>query len=145
MKESAFWTTIRANLPQIFWTRIESSASVGIFDVNGLFTGGKEIWVELKIMKGNRIEFQKTQIAWAQRRLNLGSTNMVVIARKDSTVIVFDAQVVKIVPSKIYPNTVSIDPKGQHVIEKFTVPVRWSDLYEILKAKATLCRSQSEQ
>jgi hypothetical protein len=54
-KESLLWKQLRVNSTGIHWQRIESGATAsGIPDVNGCFEG-REIWVELKVVRGNKI------------------------------------------------------------------------------------------
>lgn len=130
MKESALWTQLRTKVLGVFWSRIESSAGGGIFDVNGMAEGGREAWIELKIMKGNRLEFQKTQVAWALRRLSMGAKNLFVIARKDNDLYVFHGSVTQRVPSKVYEKTVSIAPKDEDIICIYRKPFAWDDLKE---------------
>ena len=71
--ETKLWWSLRKNLPQVRWTRIESHVNPGIADVNGLYRG-TEFWVELKIAKGNgKIAITPHQISWNYTRIiNLG-------------------------------------------------------------------------
>jgi Holliday junction resolvase len=61
--ESRLWKIIRDGLTDIHWTRIESWASPGVPDVNGCAEFG-EFWIELKVIKNNRIKLSPHQIAW---------------------------------------------------------------------------------
>ncbi len=67
MKESSFARTLRDKLsPLGQWSRIENIAGAGIPDVN--WYPGLDVWIELKVAKGNKVLFQASQIAWANHR-----------------------------------------------------------------------------
>ena len=71
MKESSFARDLRDRLKgKVHWTRIENLASPGIPDVN--FFNGRDIWVELKIIKNKKVSFRPSQVSWARERNNYG-------------------------------------------------------------------------
>jgi hypothetical protein len=71
-KESLLWKQLRVNSTGIHWQRIESGATAsGIPDVNGCFEG-REIWVELKVVRGNQIGLRPMQRAWLYTRASHG-------------------------------------------------------------------------
>ena len=76
--ESNFWGLIRSHLPYgCDFQRIETgSTGRGIPDVN-LCYGGKEIWVELKIVNGRKIDLSPEQVSWAHRRWRAGGTSYI--------------------------------------------------------------------
>ncbi len=65
--ESSLWTTVRNNIPGHL-QRIENLIGVGCPDVNACHDGN-EVWLELKVCKGNFVYFQATQLAWFHQRV----------------------------------------------------------------------------
>jgi Holliday junction resolvase len=87
-KESLLWKQLRVNSTGIHWQRIESGATAsGIPDVNGCFEG-REIWVELKVVRGNQIGLRPMQRAWLYTRASHGG-ECYVLAKKNKTIKVF--------------------------------------------------------
>ncbi len=80
MKESSFWRLVKERLPGVT-QRIENTAGNGIPDV--LWTdSGYEIWIELKIMTGNRITVRPSQRQWLEGRNRTGTLkNVFYLAR----------------------------------------------------------------
>ncbi|TXH47711.1 MAG: hypothetical protein E6Q97_26600 [Desulfurellales bacterium] len=109
MKEAYLWQTLRQGLPTIHWSRIESTVGAGTPDANG-FDGIAELWFELKIMRGNRLEFRKSQVAWISRRLAAGATNVFVLARRNDKLLLFMPSIVSIPPARVEAKSVHIDP-----------------------------------
>jgi hypothetical protein len=97
MKESEFWSqNVRKALPSpfeprilgahpMFLQRIENSSGRGQGDVNAGYMG-REVWIELKVMRGNQIEIRFSQFEWARERIKSGLTNMFVMARHHNLV-----------------------------------------------------------
>lgn len=83
-KESSLWRLIRDNSPKgIHWQRIESGMTAsGIPDLNGCFQG-TEVWVELKMVRGNQLGLRPMQRAWLFNRAIAGG-NCFVLAKKES-------------------------------------------------------------
>ena len=52
--ETKYWNTIKKNMPDIFWTRIENWAVPGVPDCYGC-KDGVMFWVELKITKDKKV------------------------------------------------------------------------------------------
>lgn len=68
IKESTFWKRIHANLLEgTSVYRVESTSSVGMPDVN-LAYWGREIWLELKIIRSGKIKIRHSQYAWLRSR-----------------------------------------------------------------------------
>ena len=64
MSESNFWKTVKKNLPSdCHATRIENRHGGGIPDTY-IIWNGLSFWIELKVMKGNKILISPHQIAW---------------------------------------------------------------------------------
>lgn len=74
--ESRLWKSLRDGLTDIHWTRVESWASPGIPDVNGCAEFG-EFWIELKVIKNNRIKLSPHQIAWHTLRTRAGGRSYI--------------------------------------------------------------------
>jgi hypothetical protein len=71
--EKTFWSLLRGHLPKKSHVqRIETgSTGRGIPDVNFCWQG-VEVWIELKIVKGRRVELSPEQVAWMFRRARAG-------------------------------------------------------------------------
>jgi len=74
--ESRLWKVLRDGITDIHWTRIESWSSPGVPDVNGCAEFG-EFWIELKIIKNNRVLLSPHQIAWLLTRSRHGGRSFV--------------------------------------------------------------------
>jgi hypothetical protein len=70
-EERNLWLQLKRNTPGVVWTRIESTTALGIPDLHGFFR--RCFWVELKIIKNNKINFSAHQIAWINRHITLGA------------------------------------------------------------------------
>ena len=69
-EEKNLWAQIKRNTKGVVWTRIESSTGLGIPDLFGFYK--RPFWVELKIIKNNRLNFSAHQIAWINRHYSIG-------------------------------------------------------------------------
>lgn len=88
MRESEHWSRVRQKLhPDIHATRIENSATAGVSDVT-MCRHGIEVWVELKIQKGNMLEFRSSQPVWIRKRMTAGG-RVVVLARKEDDLVLY--------------------------------------------------------
>ena len=65
--ESKFWQQIKKITPEISWTRIENTSSLGTPDLLGYNNFGTFFTVELKVTTGNKIRFSPHQIAFHVR------------------------------------------------------------------------------
>ena len=65
--ESKFWQQIKKITPEISWTRIENTSSLGTPDLLGYNNSGTFFTVELKVTTGNKIRFSPHQIAFHMR------------------------------------------------------------------------------
>ena len=64
MKESKFWKSIKENLSDVFWCRLESWASPGVPDVYGC-ADGISFFLELKtVTQRNRLQISPFQKSW---------------------------------------------------------------------------------
>ena len=62
--ETKLWHNLKKATPQIKWTRLESSASLGLPDLLGYNKNNIFFTVELKIIYANKIRFSPHQIAF---------------------------------------------------------------------------------
>ena len=69
-EEKNLWNQLKKNTKSIIWTRIESSTGLGIPDLFGFYKRG--FWVELKVIKNNKLNFSAHQIAWINRHYSVG-------------------------------------------------------------------------
>jgi len=133
MKESEFWSSVRAQLmkfPEIHFSRIENSAGDGISDVS-MCRNGREVWVELKMFKGNRLHFRDSQRLWINARTKAGG-HVVILARKDKTVYVFDAAKAMKAAYSHTPERKSFSIQQNDLTTIFVdqVPVEWDVLFD---------------
>ena len=70
-EERNLWAQFKRNTKPVVWTRIEATSGLGIPDLHGFFR--RCFWVELKIIKNNKITFSAHQIAWINRHITLGA------------------------------------------------------------------------
>ena len=61
--ESKLWLTLKENLKGFHLTRFENWVMPGVPDVHGC-KDGISFWIELKVMKGNKINLSPHQIMW---------------------------------------------------------------------------------
>lgn len=81
--EKRFWSTFKKNLPMgCHIQRIETgSTGLGIPDVN-LCHSGVETWVELKVVKGKRVELSPQQVVWHHKRWRAGGSSYILARDK---------------------------------------------------------------
>ena len=60
--EAGLWRYWKKNTPQINWTKIENTSSLGTPDLLGYNNSGTFFTVELKVTKGNKLRFSPHQI-----------------------------------------------------------------------------------
>jgi len=65
--ETKLWHNLKKATPEIKWTRLESSASLGLPDLLGYNKNNVFFTVELKIIYANKIRFSPHQIAFHVR------------------------------------------------------------------------------
>ena len=87
MKESDFWRLVRVSLQNVcstdvHLTRIENIGGGGVSDVN-MCLHGSELWIELKMARGNQVQFQPSQLAWISRHIACGGRVFVLVRKKN--------------------------------------------------------------
>ena len=70
-EERNLWQQLKRNTKEVVWTRIEATSGLGIPDLHGFYR--RCFWLELKIIKNNKIKFSAHQIAWINRHISLGA------------------------------------------------------------------------
>ena len=123
-EERNLWLQLKRNTPGVVWTRIESTTALGIPDLHGFFR--RCFWVELKIIKNNKINFSAHQIAWINRHITLGAP-VFVLARdpRSKTIKLFSGSIVRS-PHTVdkVPSLVSIPARPR--------PVDWEQVLGLL-------------
>lgn len=91
MSESNFWKIVKRNLPSdCHATRIENRNGGGVPDVH-LIWNGFAFWIELKVMKGNKILLSPHQVAWNTAYCkNKGVSFVLVRDLRDKSLYLFD-------------------------------------------------------
>ena len=93
--ESRLWKALRDGVTGVHWVRVESWASPGVPDVNGCSDFG-EFWIELKVIKNNRIKLSPHQIAWHTLRTRAGGRSYILAREAARTpLILFSGKQVK--------------------------------------------------
>ena len=75
--ESKFWKELKENCPDIFWTRQENWAMPGVPDVYGI-KDGIPFWVELKVIKSNKVNLRPHQIMWNYKHSLKGGRSFII-------------------------------------------------------------------
>ena len=91
MSESNFWKTVKRNLPSdCHATRIENRHGGGIPDTY-IIWNGLSFWIELKVMKGNKILLSPNQIAWNSAYCRKGGVSFILAKHpKQKSIYLFD-------------------------------------------------------
>jgi hypothetical protein len=93
-EERNLWLQLKRNTPDVVWTRIESTTALGIPDLHGFYR--RCFWLELKIIKNNKINFSAHQIAWINRHITLGAPVFVLArAPRAKTIELFSGSIVR--------------------------------------------------
>ena len=92
VKESYFWTQVKAGLEnaETHLSRIENTAGTGISDISAC-SHGVEVWLELKVFHGDRLQFRTSQRTWIMRRTDVGG-KVLIVARKGDELYVYDGR-----------------------------------------------------
>ena len=77
--EANFWNTLRKNLPQNSYAwRIENRVTAGMPDVYAIWEG-LPIWLELKVITGNKVSLSPQQIAWHTSHSHVGGLSFILV------------------------------------------------------------------
>tara|TARA_R100001163_G_C5002534_1_gene151157 strand:- start:264 stop:683 length:420 start_codon:yes stop_codon:yes gene_type:complete len=100
--EKNLWKQLKNNTKSIIWTRIEATSGLGIPDLFGFYK--RPFWLELKIIKNNKLNFSAHQIAWIHRHYSEGCP--VFVLAKDPP-----SKTIKLFSGSIVRDPLSIDDK----------------------------------
>jgi len=91
MSESNFWKTVKRNLPSdCHATRIENRHGGGVPDVH-IVWNGFAFWIEMKVMKGNKILIANNQIAYHISYSRYGGISFFLVKDpRDKSIYLFD-------------------------------------------------------
>ena len=88
--EAKFYQEIKKNLSNVYFERIENRIGQGTPDLTAVYNK-KEIWIELKCIKLNKVHLSSFQIAWHYKRYLLGIRTFIIVKRvKDGLIKVYD-------------------------------------------------------
>ena len=122
-KESLLWKQLRDNLPKVHWQRIETGITgAGVPDVNGCLDG-KEVWVELKRVKGRQIGLRPMQIAWLATRTKYGGRGYV-LAKKDKTIKLYSVDSLEQIKSLTWDSSPLVELQS---------PFKWDRLLQMFE------------
>ena len=91
MSESNFWKTVKRNLPSdCHATRIENRHGGGVPDVH-IVWNGFAFWIEMKVMKGNKILLSPHQLSWNSAYCRKGGVSFILVKDpRDKSIYLFD-------------------------------------------------------
>ena len=125
-EERNLWNQLKRNTKPIVWTRIEATSGLGIPDLFGFYK--RPFWLELKVIKNNKILFSPHQIAWINRHYAIGCP-VFVLARDplSKTTKLFSGSIVRS-PHTVdkVPSLVSIPARPR--------PVDWEQVLGLLSS-----------
>ena len=130
MKENALWSLIRRNIKG-HCQRVENAVGLGTPDVNCCYED-IEVWIELKIVKGNLIYFEWSQIAWIKQRTHEKiNGNVLIMARHKDDIIAFDARFLPTEKLKRKVNKAGLDIRDVNYI-RWPKPYDWKEIQEYI-------------
>ena len=92
MKESEFWSRdVKPMLHGMCVYRLENGVAKGMPDVS-LAWAGRQAWLELKVMKGLRIEIRHSQFKWLYKRTAHNLFDTYYAARHDDLIKVWTSE-----------------------------------------------------
>ena len=121
------WHPLRNHSPEVDWCRLENLVGTGMSDANGCLNG-VDVWVENKLIHGNRIKFQPQQPAWIYRRVAHGG-RVFILARKDGAMYLWHGvQVLRLVgpnPTVSKSGDIYADIRNIAPVLKLEEPFDW--------------------
>ncbi|HIG58743.1 MAG TPA: hypothetical protein EYQ21_05035 [Flavobacteriales bacterium] len=136
MNEKGFTLSIRnAIAKKGHWTRVENCAGIGMPDIN-FFYNKRDIWIEVKVAKGQRVIFEASQITWFTRR-QIFKGDYLVFVRKNNTMWI--ARASSILDKVMWPNAggkpwveLNVLQSNASVIQH--KPIDWDIVMDFLKS-----------
>jgi len=124
--ESKFWKELKEGCPDINWTRFENWATPGVPDVFGI-KDGINVFVELKVIKSNKINLRPFQIAWNFSHSLYGGRSFIMAkAIPQGLLYIFPGSVVRSIGS------IAKLPSTYWSIDMVQGPGTWTQVREIL-------------
>ena len=128
MSEKELWLLIKRNVPGHL-IRIENLVGAGVPDLH-LTHRSKTVWVELKIGKGNNVQFQNSQIAFFNEAKKHGG-NIKIIMRKNDLLYLIDSEIIiNSVYKSIKGDRVSININELSKAWIWGMPWNWKDIVQ---------------
>ena len=92
MSESKFYQQLKKSLPHVYFERIENRIGQGTADITAIYNK-KELWIELKFIKLNKVNLSPFQISWHLKRFSLGIRTFILVKRgKDSLIKAYEGR-----------------------------------------------------
>lgn len=80
LTQAAIWRALKAHMPLVHWTRIETTTGNGVPDVEGCYQG-VAVWIEIKsVGKYGDIDLTPVQCAWHRARAKAGGRSVILAA-----------------------------------------------------------------
>ena len=126
-KEASLWQQLKDAVPkEAHVQRIETGGTAkGVPDVNICYKG-KETWIELKSITGNKLTLTEFQIVWMHNRCKSGGKCLILV-KKDKEIRVFDIQdysLMEFLDGKVNWNS--------DIFYSLTPPYNWDDFFKRL-------------
>jgi hypothetical protein len=128
MSEKELWQLIRRNVPGHL-LRIENLIGAGIPDCH-LTHKGKQVWLELKIGKGNNVQFQNSQIAFFAEAKKHSSTCKVLMRKNDLLYLINSEVIINSVYKSIKGDRVSININELSNAWIWGMPWNWKEIVQ---------------
>ena len=124
--ESKLWQSVKKNMPDIFWTRIESWASAGVPDCYGC-KDGVMFWLELKTStKVNKAKLSPFQKSWHFSHARQGGRSFIMHQ-------ILGERLMCIFSSSIVPSIGALSPK--HASKCWSLPASpaaWAEIQDYI-------------
>ena len=123
--ESKFWKEVKENLPNIHWTRFENRVAQGVPDCYGI-SDGISIWVELKVIRSNKIVLSPFQKSWNFSHSLQGGRGFIMAETPDPLLL-------SIWPSSIAISIAALTPKNAG--KSWTIPASqaaWTEMRDYI-------------
>lgn len=128
MSEKELWQLIKRNVPGHL-IRIENLVGAGVPDLH-LTHKGKTVWLELKIGKGNNVQFQNSQIAFFAEAKKHGSTCKVLMRKNDLLYLINSEVIINSVYKSIKGDRVSININELSNAWIWGMPWNWKEIVQ---------------
>ena len=128
MSEKELWQLIKRNVPGHL-IRIENLVGAGVPDLH-LTHKGKTVWLELKIGKGNNVQFQNTQIAFVNEAKKHGGNIKILMRKNDLLYLINSEVIINSVYKSIKGDRVSININELSNAWIWGMPWNWKDIVQ---------------